>query len=57
MLFYLDGKAAEQIQAQMGVTETEFRLIKSRAKATFTARAQQPIRSRAVTRERSVKLA
>jgi RNA polymerase sigma-70 factor (ECF subfamily) len=57
MLFYLDGKAAEQIQAQMGVTATEFRLIKSRAKATFTARAQQPIRSRPVTRSSAAKLA
>ena len=57
MLFYLDGKAAEQIQAEMGVTEMEFRLIKSRAKASFTAGAQQRIGSRAVTRNRAAKLA
>ena len=55
--FYLHGQAAERIQADMGVTETEFRLIKSRAKAGFAARVQQRIEPRAVTRSRGAKRA
>jgi hypothetical protein len=57
MRFYLQGQAAERIQADLGVTETEFRRIKSEAKASFTARAQQRIEPRAVTRNRSAKRA
>jgi hypothetical protein len=37
MRFYRHGQAAERIQADLGVIETEFRRIKSRAKASFTA--------------------
>jgi DNA-directed RNA polymerase specialized sigma24 family protein len=57
MRFYLHGQAAERIQAELGVTETEFRRIKSEAKASFAARAQQRIEPRAVTRNRSAKRA
>jgi DNA-directed RNA polymerase specialized sigma24 family protein len=57
MRFYCHGQAAERIQADMGVTETEFRLIKSRAKAGFAARVQQRIEPRAVTRSRGAKRA
>src|ERR1051325_8920104 len=32
---YLDGHTAERIQQEMGMTETQFRLIKSRGKARF----------------------
>lgn len=35
--FYLDGHAAERIQHEMGITETQFRLVKSRAKARFAS--------------------
>jgi len=55
--FYLHGQAAERIQADLGVTETEFRRIKSEAKASFAARPQQRIEPRTVTRNRSAKLA
>jgi DNA-directed RNA polymerase specialized sigma24 family protein len=33
--FYLDEQPAEQICREMNLTETQFRLIKSRAKARF----------------------
>ena len=36
MRFYLKEETAEQICREMGLTETQFRLIKSRAKARFT---------------------
>jgi RNA polymerase sigma-70 factor, ECF subfamily len=35
MRFYLDEQPAEQICEEMGLSETQFRLIKSRAKARF----------------------
>jgi hypothetical protein len=35
MRFYLDGQAEEQIEADLGLTEIEFRLIKSRARDQF----------------------
>lgn len=34
--FYLNEEPGEQIQAAMGMTENQFRLIKSRAKAKYT---------------------
>jgi RNA polymerase sigma factor (sigma-70 family) len=34
--FYLDGERAEDIQEALHITETQFRLIKSRAKDRFT---------------------
>jgi RNA polymerase sigma factor (sigma-70 family) len=34
--FYLDDQPAEQICREMGLSETQFRLIKSRAKTRFT---------------------
>jgi len=33
--FYLEEQTQEQICAEMGLTETQFRLLKSRAKARF----------------------
>jgi RNA polymerase sigma-70 factor (ECF subfamily) len=33
--FYIDEQSQEQICAEMGLTETQFRLLKSRAKARF----------------------
>jgi hypothetical protein len=48
MRFYLHGQAAEQILADLGVTEMQLRRIKSRAKASFAARAHQRIEPRAV---------
>ncbi len=38
--FYLHGQSKEQIQAELGLSETQFRLIKSRAKAAFVQRVQ-----------------
>jgi DNA-directed RNA polymerase specialized sigma24 family protein len=35
MRYYLDGQAEEQIEAALGLTEAEFRLIKSRARDQF----------------------
>jgi DNA-directed RNA polymerase specialized sigma24 family protein len=55
MRFYRHGQAAERIQADLGVTETEFRRIKSRAKASFTAHVQQRIEPQTVTRNRTAK--
>jgi DNA-directed RNA polymerase specialized sigma24 family protein len=46
MRFYLHGQAADRIQADMGVTETEVRRIKSSARASFAARALQRIEPR-----------
>lgn len=48
--FYLDDQPAEQICQEMGLSETQFRLIKSRAKTRFTEIgrrkvAQKPIRT------------
>lgn len=33
--FYIDEQSQDQICSQMGLTETQFRLLKSRAKARF----------------------
>lgn len=41
--FYLLEQSPEQIQAEMGMTETQFRLIKSRAKARFGELGQKMI--------------
>ena len=35
MRFYLDRQSEEQIEADLGLTETEFRLIRSRARDQF----------------------
>ena len=40
MRFYLDGHSAEQIQTDLQLTDAQFRLIKSRAKARFTELCQ-----------------
>ena len=55
MRFYCHGQAAERIQADLGITEAEFRLIKSRAKASFEAHVPKQIGPRAVTRSRGAK--
>ena len=39
--YYLDGHAANRIEADLGVTETEFQLIKSSAKARFAQRVDR----------------
>lgn len=41
MRYYLHGQPRELIQAEMGLTATQFRLIKSRAKAAFTDRLRR----------------
>ena len=38
--FYVYGQSKEFIQAELGLSETQFRLIKSRAKAAFVQRVQ-----------------
>ena len=38
--FYVHGQSKEHIQAELGLSETQFRLIKSRAKAIFVQRVQ-----------------
>jgi RNA polymerase sigma factor (sigma-70 family) len=35
--FYMNEETAERIQHELGLTETQFRLIKSRAKSRFSA--------------------
>jgi len=45
MRFYVQGQAVEQILADLGLTETQFRLIKSIARSSFTAHVRQPIRA------------
>jgi len=46
--FYLDGHAAERIQHEMGITETQFRLVKSRAKARFASLVKTRLALRSV---------
>jgi RNA polymerase sigma-70 factor, ECF subfamily len=48
--FYLHEHDAKEIQQDMGLTETQFRLIKSRAKARFTSLVQRRIRHAATNR-------
>lgn len=43
--FYLEEQPKEQIMLEMGLTETQFRLLKSRAKADFSARVRQRAKS------------
>lgn len=44
--FYLYEQTQEQICREMGLTETQFRLLKSRAKARFGQKGQQQLRRR-----------
>jgi RNA polymerase sigma factor (sigma-70 family) len=44
--YYLRGQHGASIQAEMGLTPTQFRLIKSRAKAALTSRLQQHLADR-----------
>ena len=46
--FYLREQTADEICRDMGLTETQFRLIKSRAKARYGKLGQRRIRSRAI---------
>jgi RNA polymerase sigma-70 factor, ECF subfamily len=48
--FYIREQRREQIMAEMGLTETQFRLIKSRAKAEFSKRAFAAMQSRPLSR-------
>ena len=42
--FYLDEQPIEQICDEMALTSTQFRLLKSRAKAKFGAQGQRKLR-------------
>jgi len=46
--FYLYEQTQEQICKEMGLTETQFRLLKSRAKARFGQKGQQQLRRRSL---------
>jgi RNA polymerase sigma factor (sigma-70 family) len=46
--YYLEGQHREVIQAEMGLTSTQFRLIKSKAKAALTVRMQHRLGDRPV---------
>ncbi len=48
--FYLQGQTQEQICREMDLTETQFRLLKSRAKARFGELGQRKLRIGAVRR-------
>jgi RNA polymerase sigma factor (sigma-70 family) len=48
--FYLHEHDAKTIQEEMGLTDTQFRLIKSRAKARFTSLVQRRIRQSTISR-------
>lgn len=48
--FYYAGDTAERIQLEMGLTETQFRLVKSRAKARFANLVQKRLQPRTVPR-------
>ena len=49
--FYLNEQPAEQICREMELTETQFRLIKSRAKARFTDLCQQAMKRKPMRNE------
>jgi RNA polymerase sigma factor (sigma-70 family) len=44
--YYLEGQQREAIQAEMGLTSTQFRLIKTKAKAALTSRLQRRLGDR-----------
>jgi DNA-directed RNA polymerase specialized sigma24 family protein len=48
--FYLKEESAEEICENMGLTDTQFRLIKSRAKARFGELGKRRLASRASLR-------
>ena len=48
MRFYLEEQTAEQICGEMGLTETQFRLLKSRAKARFGELGKRKVMRRLV---------
>ena len=52
--FYLNEEPGEQIQAAMGMTETQFRLIKSRAKAKYTELVRESM-NRGLPRRKPIK--
>lgn len=57
--FYLDGSSATQIQHDLGITPTQFRLIKNRAKATLVQDVRAsvpPVIRRPVVRKTRVPL-
>jgi RNA polymerase sigma factor (sigma-70 family) len=48
--FYLQGQSQEQICAEMNLTETQFRLLKSRAKSRFGELGRRKLRLRPLAR-------
>lgn len=48
--FYLQEQAAEQICSELGISETQFRLIKSRAKSRYTELARRRFALRSAVR-------
>ena len=46
--FYLNEQAQEQICAEMDLTDTQFRLLKSRAKARFGELGRRKLQQRAL---------
>jgi len=48
MRFYLEEQTADQICGEMGLTETQFRLLKSRAKARFGALGKRKVTRRLI---------
>jgi hypothetical protein len=57
MRFYFHGQAVAQILADLGITETQFRRIKSTAKASFAARVKKRIGPGAAARTSAAKRA
>jgi len=49
--FYMKEQGQKEIQRELGITETQFRLIKSRAKARYTALLQRRMEPRPVVTE------
>lgn len=50
IVFYHDGDTAECIQREMGLTETQFRLTKSRAKSRYADLVQKRLEPRTAGR-------
>lgn len=50
--FYLHEESPEHIQKEMGLTSTQFNLMKSRAKARLTERVQGKLNRRSLNRQR-----
>ena len=55
--FYVDGQTVNQIIADLGITETEFRRIKLEARASYGGRVKEAIGARIVPRTNTAKRA